>query len=59
MAKKVIIELPDAYDNILSVTAVGVNVGITDVTTYVVDLSKGTHLVHNGLKWLQEKVEEE
>ena len=57
MAKKVIIELPDAYDNILSVTAVGVNVGITDVTTYVVDLSKGTHIVHNGMKWLQEKVE--
>lgn len=57
MTKKVIIELPDTYDDILSVTAVGVNVGITDVTTYVVDLSKGTHLVHNGLKWLQEKVE--
>lgn len=56
MTKKVIIELPDTYDDILSVTAVGVNVGITDVTTYVVDLSKGTHLVHNGLKWLQEKV---
>jgi hypothetical protein len=57
MTKKVIIELPDTYDDILSVTAVGVNVGITDVTTYVVDLSKGTHIVHNGMKWLQEKVE--
>ena len=58
MAKKVIIELPDAYDNILSVTAVGVNARGTDVTTYVVDLSKGTHIVHNGMKWLQMEVEE-
>lgn len=58
MAKKVIINLPDAYDNILSVTAVGINAGSTDVTTYVADLNKGTHLVHNGLKWLQEQVEE-
>lgn len=58
MAKKVIINLPDAYDNILSVTAVGINAGSTDVTTYVVDLNKGTHLVHNGLKWLQSEVEE-
>ena len=59
MAKKVIIELPDAYDNILSVTAVGTNVRRTDVTAYVVDLSKGTHLVHNGLKWLQSEMETE
>lgn len=41
---KVILEIDDKYATVLSITAVGVNVGCTDVSTWAVDITKHNHI---------------
>lgn len=53
---KVTIELPEGYEDVLSITAVGgVNMQNVSATVYVVDLRKGTRLSYDGEKWDQRK----
>lgn len=41
---KVILEIDDKYATVLSITAVGVNCGGTDVSTWAVDITKHNHI---------------
>lgn len=57
--KQIIIELPENYANVLSITAVGgACTSEIKVTTGAFDLSKGTFIKYDGAKWLQEKGEQ-
>lgn len=40
----VVLDIPDRYGNVLTVTAVGVHTDSTQVTTVAVDLKKNTYL---------------
>ena len=57
--KRVVIELPEGNDDVLSITAIGVNNNVSNmhVSTYIADLANGTHLIHDGKKWIQKKEE--
>lgn len=59
--KKIIIEIPEKYSNVMSLTLVGgVGTPSIDVTTSAYDLAKGTHfIVPETGPWIQTTEESE
>lgn len=57
--KRVVIELPEGNDDVLAITAIGVNNNVSNMhaSTYIADLANGTHLIDDGKKWIQKKEE--
>ena len=54
--KKVTIELPDNYADVLAVTAIGrEGAKIINVMTNAFDLDKGIYMEYNGGKWIQHR----
>jgi hypothetical protein len=54
--KRIVIELPSGYDDILSVTAIGRDKGnVVNVSTCAFDLEKGTHILWEDGKWQQKE----
>lgn len=54
--KRVIIELPDDYSDVISVTVIGRIIGTTNIATAAFDINKGENISYDGTKWKQEKV---
>lgn len=60
MAKKIIIELPDKCEDVLSITAIGsCGINVINASVGCFDLSKGKRITYDGSKWLQSEVEAE
>ena len=43
--KRIIIEAPDGYDDVITLTLIGQRHGTTNIKVRACDLSKGTHLL--------------
>ena len=57
---KVILEIDDKYASILSITAVGANYGSTDVSGWVVDITKYNHItVDENAHWTNGRIDNE
>ena len=56
--KRVIIELPEEFSDLITITAVGANPKSVNVTTHAANLENGTHLSYDGKNWMQSEVKE-
>lgn len=57
--KRVIIELPEEFSDLITITAVGIKPKSVNMTTHAADLEKGTHLSYDGKDWVQSALKEE